>query len=88
MNYYYLIGFFIFIILLIISCYFIYKFKNTKIYSLDEIKKQKEKTGKKPSYWSQYRLAFTILISVACAICAIVFFLSAFGINASGNGIL
>lgn len=80
MNYYYFIGVLISFLVLIMNIYFGFKFKQDKIFSLKEINEIKKETGKKPSYWKQYRFAFNILSGVVAFICFITFFLAVFGI--------
>lgn len=80
MNYYYLIGFFFFLICFVFSVYFCFKFKDSRLLSLKEIDEYKKKHGKKPSYWLQYRFMLNILLAVIFLLLTIAFLLMVFGI--------
>lgn len=81
MNYYYLIGFFIFLILFIVSVFYCYKFRNSRLLSLKEIEEYRQKYGKKPTYWKQYRFMLNILLAVIFILLTIAFLLMVFGIQ-------
>lgn len=77
----------IFLILGLVSSYFAFKFRKTKIPTKEEMDFHKSLKGKNPSYWETHKFAYLLMISFTLLLIALLALLAGFGVFVEGNPI-
>ncbi|MGL4616928.1 MAG: hypothetical protein ACRCUM_01695 [Mycoplasmoidaceae bacterium] len=81
------IGFALFLIMGLVSSYFAFKFRKTKIPTKEEMDFHKSIKGKNPSFWSTHKFAYLLMLSLVFLLIAFLALLAGFGVFLEGNPI-
>ncbi|MGL5591269.1 MAG: hypothetical protein ACRDCF_00855 [Mycoplasmoidaceae bacterium] len=81
------IGFAVFLVMGLVSSYFAFKFRKTKIPTKEEMDFYKSLKGKNPSFWATHKFAYLLMLSFILLLIALLSLLAGFGVFVEGNQI-